>query len=315
MQVEVHTISYPLQDRSLVPEAGQVLAIGDFDGVHLGHREVIGRAVQHAKSLQVPSAVMTFDPHPREVLGKPQYSKYITPIGEKMRQFAALGVDDVYIVDFTSELARVLPEQYFENMLLPLGLRAIIVGFDFTFGYKGQGTVETLVRLARERMHVEIVPPYNMDGEKVSSTLIREQLHLGELDRVLQLLGRNYKIEGKVVKGEGRGKTIGFPTANLSLTEQYVIPRQGVYAVKVSTAGSSRWNGVMNIGVKPTFHNGKDLAPSLEVHLFDCSDDLYGEVLQVEFVSFLRPEMKFASVSLLIEQIQQDVKRAREILA
>lgn len=314
MQVKVHRISYPLQDRDVVPDGGQVIAIGDFDGVHLGHREVIGRAVQVAKSLQIPSAVMTFDPHPREVLGKAQYSKYITPIGEKMRQFSALGVDDVFIVEFDRELARVLPEQYFEHMLLPLGLRAIIVGFDFTFGYKGQGTVETLSRLAKDRILVEIVPPYNMDGEKVSSTLIREQLHLGQLDRAHQLLGRNYKLEGEVVKGEGRGRTIGFPTANLSLTEQYVIPRQGVYAVRVSKGDALQWNGVMNIGVKPTFHEANQV-PSIEVHLLDYADDLYGEVLQVELASFLRPEMKFASVDLLIRQIEQDIKQAREFLA
>ena len=313
--MEIHRIRYPLQDRVNVAANGQVLAIGDFDGVHLGHREVIRRAVQHAKSLDVRSAVMTFDPHPREVLGKSQYSKYLTPRDEKMRQFSHLAVDDVYIVEFDHDLARVLPEQYFANMLVPLGLRAIVVGFDFTFGYKGQGTVETLVRLAKDQMDVEIVPPFHMDGEKVSSTLIREQLHLGQLSRVRQLLGRHYKIEGQVVRGEGRGRTIGFPTANLSLVEQYVIPRQGVYAVRVTAAGSLTWNGVMNIGVKPTFHDNEDQAPSLEVHLLDCSDDLYGEILQVELISFLRPEMKFASVDLLVQQIQKDVLRAREILA
>jgi len=293
---------------------GQVIAIGDFDGVHLGHRSVIEHAAGLARDLNVPLSIMTFDPHPREVLGKPQYSRYITPITEKMRQLEQLGIDNVYIVEFTEDLAMVSPDRYYEHMLLPLKLRGIIVGFDFTFGHKGQGTAETLMRLAGNTIHVEIVAPYNMAGEKVSSTLIREQLHLGRLDRVLHLLGRNYRIEGQVVRGEGRGRTIGYPTANLELHDRYVIPRQGVYAVRV-VDGSRRWNGVMNIGIKPTFHLDEEQPPTLEVHLFDCDENLYDRSLLIEFVSYLRPEMRFASVDELIQQISQDAELARQILA
>jgi len=314
MHVDIRRVEYPYTQTELVPGGGQVIAIGDFDGVHLGHQEVIGRAVQEARSLVVPSAIMTFDPHPREVLGKPQFSRYITPIAEKMRLFAELGIDHVYIVRFTEQLAQVSPEEYFERMLLPMHLKAIVVGFDFTFGHKGLGTAETLVRLADDRMRVHIVPPYHMYGEKVSSTLIREQLHLGELDRLRQLLGRRYRIEGTVVRGEGRGRTIGFPTANLELADRYVIPRQGVYAVKVSS-GTDQWNGVMNIGTKPTFHGDEGQLVTIEVHLFDCNEDLYGRTMQVEFAAYLRPEMKFSSVDLLIEQIRNDAMKARQILA
>jgi len=314
MLVEIRKLEYPFTQNELVPSGGQVIAIGDFDGVHLGHQEVIGRAVQQAKSLGVPSAIMTFDPHPREVLGKPQFSRYLTPIAEKMRLLAGLGIDYVYIVHFTEQLAQVSPEAYFERMLLPMNLKAIVVGFDFTFGHKGQGTAETLVRLAGDRMRVQIVPPYHMYGEKVSSTLIREQLHLGDLDRLQTMLGRRYRIEGTVVRGEGRGRTIGFPTANLELNDRYVIPRQGVYAVKV-ISGADEWNGVMNIGTKPTFHGDEGQLVTIEVHLFDCNDDLYGRTMQVEFAAYLRPEMKFSSVDLLIEQIRNDAMKARQILA
>jgi len=314
MLVEIRRVEYPLTQTELVPGSGQVIAIGDFDGVHLGHQQVIGRAVQLAESLGVPSAIMTFDPHPREVLGKPQFSRYLTPIAEKMRLFESLCIDYVYIVHFTEQLAQVSPEEYFEQMLLPLRLKAIVIGFDFTFGHKGQGTAETLVRLAGERMSVQIVPPYHMYGEKVSSTLIREQLHLGELDRLQTMLGRRYRIEGTVVGGEGRGRTLGFPTANLELNDRYVIPRQGVYAVKVNS-GDDEWNGVMNIGTKPTFHGDKGQQVTLEVHLFDCQPDLYGRTMQVEIAAYLRPEMKFASVDLLIEQIRNDARKARQILA
>jgi len=314
MLVEVIRLSYPYAQSENVPATGQAIAIGDFDGVHLGHRSVIEQCLSQARLFGVPASIMTFDPHPREVLGKPQYSRYLTPLGEKIRLFGQLGVDRVYIVEFTEQLAKVSPGDYFEHMLRPLRPKAIVVGFDFTFGHMGQGTADTLKRLAGRDIRVEVVAPFQVAGEKVSSTLIREQLHLGMLDRTSQLLGRNYRIEGIVVKGEGRGRTIGYPTANLELKDRYVIPRQGVYAVKAAD-GSRSYDGVMNIGVKPTFHYGEEQPPTLEVHLFDCDENLYGRTLLVEFVAFLRPEMRFPSVDALIEQIARDAERARQILA
>lgn len=312
--MDIRRIQYPFTEWDSVPPEGQVIAIGDFDGVHLGHREVISRAIERARLLGVPAAIMTFDPHPREVLGKAQYSKILTPIAEKMRLFAELGVDQVYIVHFTPELARVSPEDYYKNMLYPLKPRAIVVGFDFTFGHRGQGTAETLAKLAKAGESIEVIAPHNMDGEKISSTLIREQLHLGRLERVKPLLGRHYRIQGKVVKGEGRGRKIGYPTANLEPLDRYVIPRQGVYAVRVYLDGESL-KGVMNIGIKPTFHEDEEQPPTLEVHILDRNEDLYGRTLEIEFAAYLRPEMKFSSVEMLIEQIAKDAQRAKQILA
>lgn len=312
--MDIRRIQYPFTEWDSVPPEGQVIAIGDFDGVHLGHREVISRAIERARLLGVPAAIMTFDPHPREVLGKAQYSKILTPIAEKMRLFAELGVDQVYIVHFTPELARVSPEDYYKNMLYPLKPRAIVVGFDFTFGHRGQGTAETLAKLAKAGESIEVIAPHNMDGEKISSTLIREQLHLGRLERVKPLLGRHYRIQGKVVKGEGRGRKIGYPTANLEPLDRYVIPRQGVYAVRVYLDGETL-KGVMNIGIKPTFHEDEEQPPTLEVHILDRNEDLYGRTLEIEFAAYLRPEMKFSSVEMLIEQIAKDAQRAKQILA
>lgn len=312
--MDIRRIQYPFTEWDSVPPEGQVIAIGDFDGVHLGHREVISRAIERARLLGVPAAIMTFDPHPREVLGKAQYSKILTPIAEKMRLFAELGVDQVYIVHFTPELARVSPEDYYKNMLYPLKPRAIVVGFDFTFGHRGQGTAETLAKLAKAGESIEVIAPHNMDGEKISSTLIREQLHLGRLERVKPLLGRHYRIQGKVVKGEGRGRKIGYPTANLEPLDRYVIPRQGVYAVRVYLDGESL-KGVMNIGIKPTFHEDEEQPPTLEVHILDRNEDLYGRTLEIEFAAYLRPEMKFSSVEMLIEQIAKDAQKAKQILA
>lgn len=312
--MDIRRIQYPFTEWDSVPPEGQVIAIGDFDGVHLGHREVISRAIERARLLGVPAAIMTFDPHPREVLGKAQYSKILTPIAEKMRLFAELGVDQVYIVHFTPELARVSPEDYYKNMLYPLKPRVIVVGFDFTFGHRGQGTAETLAKLAKAGESIEVIAPHNMDGEKISSTLIREQLHLGRLERVKPLLGRHYRIQGKVVKGEGRGRKIGYPTANLEPLDRYVIPRQGVYAVRVYLDGEVL-KGVMNIGIKPTFHEDEEQPPTLEVHILDRNEDLYGRTLEIEFAAYLRPEMKFSSVEMLIEQIAKDAQRAKQILA
>ncbi|WP_200965958.1 bifunctional riboflavin kinase/FAD synthetase [Insulibacter thermoxylanivorax] len=312
--MDIRRIQYPFTELHSVPPDGQVIAIGDFDGVHLGHREVISRAIERARSLGVPAAIMTFDPHPREVLGKAQYSRILTPIDEKMRLFAELGVDQVYIVHFTPELARVSPEDYYKNMLYPLKPRVIVVGFDFTFGHRGQGTAETLAKLAKAGESIEVIAPHNMDGEKISSTLIREQLHLGRLERVKSLLGRHYRIQGKVVKGEGRGRKIGYPTANLEPLDRYVIPRQGVYAVRVYLDGETL-KGVMNIGIKPTFHEDEEQPPTLEVHILDRNEDLYGRTLEIEFAAYLRPEMKFSSVEMLIEQIAKDAQRAKQILA
>jgi riboflavin kinase/FMN adenylyltransferase len=306
---------YPLQlpIADLAEAERLVLAIGDFDGVHIGHRRVIGRAVEVAAAHRLPACVMTFNPHPREVLGHSGYSRYLAPIGDKLRLFESLCVDYTFVVTFDLAFARVSPEKFVEEMLVPLGVHTVVVGFDFTFGHKGKGTVETLRRLAEGRMNVEVVPPYLSEGEKVSSTLIREHLHLGELGPIRKYLGRYYAVQGKVVQGDRRGRQIGFPTANLEVTAPYVIPRNGVYAVRayVDQVG---YDGVMNIGTRPTFLPD-EAQPSLEVHLLDFSGDLYGRTMRVEFVHFLRPEARFPNVDMLVEQIRRDIEEARHLLS
>ncbi|GIQ68595.1 riboflavin biosynthesis protein [Xylanibacillus composti] len=304
-------LSFPLGATANMPEA-QAVAIGDFDGVHLGHQDVIRRALSIARQEGIASAIMTFDPHPREVLGLAGYSRYLAPLPERLERFAAMGVDRTYIVHFDEAFAKVSPERFVEEMLLPLRIHAVIVGFDFTFGHKGKGTVDTLRELGRDRMRVEVVEPYHMEGDKVSSTLIRESLHMGNLARAERFLGRYYAIRGKVVHGEGRGTTIGVPTANVEVAMPYVIPTSGVYAVRAHVNGELH-PGVMNIGVKPTFGGtGPDV---LEVHLLDFRGDLYGEELEVEFVRYLRGEVRFGSVEELVAQIRRDIGTARTVLS
>lgn len=307
-------ITYPLQSiGEHVTERPHVMAIGDFDGLHLGHRDVINHAKQLSKQFNVASAIMTFNPHPREVLGHMQYTRYLAPFHEKMNLFAQMGIDYCFVVSFDLPFSKVAPEDFVKYMIKKLNINTIVVGFDFTFGHQGSGTVETLKELCGDALKVDVVKPYQLDGQKVSSTLIREQLYLGRIDRVTHYLGRYYAINGIVVSGHGRGRTIGFPTANLDMKMPFVIPRHGVYAVNV-TVQNRTYSGVMNIGVKPTFSDD-EINPTLEVHIMDFESQIYGEDIRVEFVAFIRDEQKFASVDLLIEQIGQDAERARAILA
>ncbi|MDR6883907.1 bifunctional riboflavin kinase/FAD synthetase [Bacillus sp. 3255] len=308
--MQIIPISYPIDfDAASVFAGEQVVAIGDFDGVHLGHQEVIGRALSTAKKLGLPSAIMTFHPHPRAVMGQDKYLDLLTPMQAKMEKFASLGVSHTYVVTFDASLMRLSPEQFVDQVLDQLGVNSVICGFDFTFGYQGKGNPDSLCELSHGKFSVEVVRPFQMDGEKVSSTLIRESLQQGDIDTVTRLLGRPYSISGKVVDGEKRGRQLGFPTANLALDESYVIPRNGVYAIKAILNGET-YKGVMNIGVKPTFATG-ELKPSFEAHLFDFSQQIYGERLKVELIAFLRPERKFSSIDELVTQIKLDAEAAR----
>jgi riboflavin kinase/FMN adenylyltransferase len=306
-----YPLQWPIRD---FPEGNkQVIAIGDFDGVHKGHRHVIGQAVEIGKRESIPVAIMTFNPHPREVLGQLKYSRYLAPIHDKMQLFASQGVDYTYIVTFDQAFAQISPEKFVNQMLEPMNIHTVVVGFDFTFGHKGKGTADSLKKLAEGKMNVEVVNPYHMDGEKVSSTLIREHLHLGELSRMKDYLDRYYTIRGMVIKGDQRGRQLGFPTANLEVTAPYVIPRNGVYAVLANVDGA-RYEAVMNIGTRPTFLKDA-LHPNLEVHLLDFEGDLYGQMVQVEFVHFLRAEEQFSSVDALVKQIHKDIAEARHLLS
>lgn len=297
------------------PEAGsslQVLAIGDFDGIHAGHKEVLKRAVETARKLSLDASVMTFHPHPREVLGMAKYKDSITPLKDKLELFEALGLQKVYLIRFDERFSRLAPEYFVENILVPEHLQTLVVGFDFTFGHMGTGNADTLGNLAAGRFAVEVIRPYHMFGEKVSSTLIRECLVNGQVEKAAQLLDRPYALSGKVVTGEGRGRTIGIPTANVEPSDAYVIPGRGVYAVLLQV-GDEWFKGVMNIGWKPTFAEvaGQD---TLEVHLFDFNRNIYGEDVTVRFAGFIRHERKFGSADELVRQIHADMDKAKELL-
>lgn len=306
-------LSYPLSSE-IVDEHSrpQVVAIGQFDGVHQGHVSVISSAVNLARHKAIPAAVITFHPHPKDVMKKGDYEGCLTPLQEKQELLAGMGVDILYVVEFNDSFSHVSPHDFVTGMLIPLGIQTVVVGFDFRFGHKGEGNAEMLRELGQGKLAVEIIPPFLLDEAKVSSTEIRQALQTGDLERVHRLLGRTYRLRGVVIDGEKRGHSIGFPTANLLLDDRFVVPLKGVYAVRATLNGKSL-PGVMNLGVKPTFHEGVT-KPSFEVHLFDFDQNIYGEHMTVDMVHFIREERKFPSIQELISQIKADADHARELL-
>lgn len=311
--VNIVRLAYPWPENGIPREADpQVMVIGQFDGVHLGHSSVIDYGIRLARRLGITASVMTFDPNPKEVLGKGDYEGYLTPLSIKEEILRGMGVDTLYIAEFNHAFAAVTPEQFYEQMLVPLHVHTAVVGFDFHFGHRGAGTPELLRELGQDSLLVETVPAFLLEDNKVSSSAIRAALREGDAKHATKLLGRPYQIRGVVIDGDKRGRTIGFPTANLELSERYVVPRPGVYAVRVLAEGIWR-AGVMNIGFKPTFQTG-ETRPSFEAHILDFQGDLYGQQLAVELIDYIRPEQKFGSIDELVTQITRDAESARQIL-
>nr|WP_239094310.1 bifunctional riboflavin kinase/FAD synthetase [Bacillus sp. B15-48] len=286
------------------------MALGYFDGVHLGHQEVILNAKKKADSLGLKSAVMTFDPHPSVVLGKVvQHVEYITPLEEKIQVIEELGIEYLFVVHFTLEFANLLPQEFIDDFIIKLNVKQVIAGFDFTYGKMGKGTMETIQFHSREEFDYSIVPKLETNGEKISSTLIRSSLREGRMEIIPTLLGRNYTTSGVVSHGDKRGRTIGFPTANVAISEEYILPPTGVYATRIKV--DRKWHtGVCNLGYKPTFNNDSPNNPTIEVHIFDFSEQIYGKTVVVEWHKKLRDEQKFPGINELVAQIEQDKQAA-----
>lgn len=290
---------------ALTPTA---VALGNFDGIHLGHRQVIAPVLESDGTAR--ATVVTFSPHPKEFFtGEPR--SLLTPQEEKVLHLEAIGVQQLVLLPFNRELADLTPQQFVEEILVnQLQARQVSVGADFCFGHKRAGKAEDLQSIAATfGIKTTIVPLLRFQGKRISSSAIREALLSGDLQTANRMLGRPYRLVGQVVKGQQIGRTIEFPTANLQLLGGKLVPRQGVYAVRVSGIKSeSLVLGVMNIGNRPTV-NG--LSQTIEVHLLDWSGNLYGKTLIVELEEFIRPEQKFASLEALKAQIQADCEIAR----
>jgi len=298
-----------------VTGAGTVATVGTFDGIHRGHqavlREVVRRAGQAAGGRT--SLLVTFDPHPLEVVNPSAAPRLLTLSDEKRGLAAALGVERVEVVAFTPELARLGPEEFVRDVLRArFGMQELVLGYDHGFGRGRAGDVELVRRLAREDgFAMEVVAAVKDDGQPISSSLIRTAVAHGDLASAVRALGRPYSVRAVVERGAGRGRTIGVPTINLSSPDpRKLLPPDGVYAVRVEIDGK-RYGGMMNQGPRPTFGVH---ARGIEIHLFDFTGDLYGATVTVEWVRRLRDTQTFASRQALVDQIERDAIAARAIL-
>ncbi|GGH11700.1 riboflavin biosynthesis protein RibF [Alsobacter metallidurans] len=292
--------------------AGAVAAVGNFDGVHLGHKAVIGRAQALAARLGRPACVLTFDPHPRAFFRPDEPIFPLTPEPVKLALLARMGLDGAIVLPFDSALAAMTAQDFLADLFVRrLGLSGVVAGYDFHFGNNRQGTPAFLAEQGRALgLAVDIVEPMALEGGPVSSTAIRRALAEGGVEQAARLLGYRWVVRAAVQHGDKRGRTLGYPTANLRMAPGCAL-RHGIYAVRIAIDGAVH-DGVASFGRRPTFDDG---APLLEVFVFDWSGDLYGRTVDVEFAAWLRGELKFDSAEALVARMDKDSLEARAALA
>lgn len=287
---------------------GNAVALGNFDGVHIGHQELIKSNINEAKKRNLKSTVLVFRNHTKEILKKNGDSKIqlLTSFDQKIDILKGFGLDTLYIADFNENLMKLSPEEFVDNILLKkLNTKLVTVGFNYRFGYKASGDVELLKKIGLDKgIDVNIIPPVYVGDEIVSSTAIRNSIKAGDIKKANRFLGRNFTIIGSVVKGKNRGRKLGFPTANIKLIDNYVLPKQGVYITNTIVDGE-KLISLTNIGYNPTF-NEDEL--KIETYILDFNGNLYGKTLQIQFIDFIRDDVKFNTAQELIEQIEKDVK-------
>jgi riboflavin kinase/FMN adenylyltransferase len=290
-----------------------VLTLGVFDGLHLGHQLIVRTVVERAREIDAVPTVITFDPHPRAVLHPESAPPLLQTLDQKVEALGVLGVEQTIVVRFTQEFARVRAEEFLRDVVQErLHAREVYLGRGFAFGHNREGNIELLRDVSRKLgFRAGEVPEVRLHGQRISSSKIRELLAAGRVNLARRMLGRPYGVEGQVVRGDARGASLGFPTANLH-PQNRVIPRAGVYVTATLIEGGWR-RSVTNIGVRPTFERGAQ--PSVETFVLDWQGDLYGDVVRVRFLRRLRDERRFASVEELKAQIGADVARAREFFA
>lgn len=294
------------------PEHGaSVATIGNFDGLHLGHKSIIERVKAAARERQCPATLITFEPYPQEVLRPDPAIARLTRFREKVELLKQWELDQLVCLRFNADLAQLEAEQFIETVLVKkLAIRHLIVGDDFRFGRQRQGDFDMLARCGEALGYgIENTPTFVIQNERVSSTRVRESLKQADIPLVRQLLGRDYSMSGRVAHGDKRGRTIGFPTANIHLHRKSV-PVQGVYAVRLEGLGKQDIAGIANVGTRPTVDGTKSL---LEVHLFNFNDDIYGKHVKINFTAFIRHEQRFNGLDALKQQIAIDCEKARAI--
>jgi riboflavin kinase/FMN adenylyltransferase len=293
--------------------APTVLSIGKFNGMHLGHQHLLAQVVARARQIGGESAALTFEPHPTLVLQPEHERVYLAPESERLALLDATGIDHLIVLRFDQTLMQLTAEAYMRNLCDHVNLRELWVGPDMRVGYQRQGTVEVLRQLGEQFGYtIHPIEKLLVEGAPISATRIRSLLQAGAVEQIPALLGRPFAVVGEVVQGDQRGRTIGFPTANIAVARHDLLPADGVYACRVTLADGAQHNAVTNVGVRPTFGV---LNRTVEAHLLDWSGDLYGQQVRAAFIERIRPERKFSGIDELKAQIALDAARAREILA
>ncbi len=283
---------------------GSAVALGNFDGVHTAHEEILKNCRDYAKIHNVKCGVLLFDRHSVKTTHTRDIS-LITTQEQKLRLMDEAGMDFVYMRPFDDEFMKKSPEEFVRLLIKNLKVRAVCVGYDYRFGYKAAGDTEELKRLGEKYgFDVSVAPPVKINGEIVSSTLVRELVKNGDAEKAALFLSRPFFIEGEVVRGKQNGRKMGFPTANVDYGEDMLLPKTGVYA-GTAKVGAKRYKSVINVGKNPTFNGDKI---TVESHIFDFDEDIYGENIKVEFIKYLRGDVKFSSMDELKAQIEKDVK-------
>jgi riboflavin kinase/FMN adenylyltransferase len=286
------------------------VTIGVFDGVHRGHQHLVGVLLENARGQGLASVAVTFNPHPRSVLRPGMAITYLTSLEERVEQLQALGLDAVAVLPFTSELAQLSPEDFLRMLVEELQMKLLIVGPDFALGRNRAGTIGVM-RQAGQRLgfRVEVAPLLAEEGEKVGSSAIRQALSEGDLGLVARLLGRAFSLRGPVIEGDRRGRTLGFPTANMAIGVDHALPAYGIYVTR-SHLRESTHESCTSIGIRPTFD--VEPRPTVETFIIDFDDDVYGQDMRIELLHRLRGEVKFESADELIEQMHRDIRDTRE---
>ncbi len=296
---------------SINPQGETLLAIGVFDGVHAGHRYLLKRLQQRAEERNLLAGVVTFNPHPQSVLHPDKQLPWLSSLEDRVGTLRQLGLRIVAVLTFNPQLAQVSARDFMSLLKRYLRMEGIVVGPDFTLGRAGEGNINLLHALGDEmKFSVEVIPPYTIDGEIVSSTLIRQALVQGDMSRVEKLMGRRFYLMGKVITSDKRGRVLGFPTANLDMKPEQASPDNGIYAT-ITHIDGKQFPSATNIGTRPTFGGGKKL---VETHLLDYQGSLYDKDIRVEFVQRLRDEKHFASSEELKAQIKKDVRKVEALL-
>lgn len=286
-----------------------IACIGYFDGMHKGHQALIEKTISMARDRRCDSGLITFDPDPWITLKKEQHVTHINTMRQRINLAARMGIQNIIILNFTEEMSRLSPAEFTDRVLSTLNLKGLVCGFDFRYGYKGEGNSETLAHDALCR--VTVVEPVTDANGKISTSRISEQIMAGNVAYAADMLGYYYEIQGKVVHGRHRGHDLGFPTANVSATSEYIKPKPGVYAGYAVVHGR-RYRAMINLGHNPTMNYRDDL--SMEAYILDFNMDIYGERISIEFVRYLRPEVRFRTIGNLIMQLEQDARDVRNTI-